>query len=609
MEDGGDDLFLGNEINATTGLFDWDAYCGFFRRDDENETDTNTTELLVGAGDGINSNNNTEAAAICALFERYNDDTQGDEDENVVRITLDDVTILFQLVGGILLLWMAASYPMRLAGNCRTVYAKDSLTKSLAAAPFTAMAAFYFFGYAFAFGPAISSKTHRRNFVGVHYRGLNGAPDDIHTMFFIQTAYCLASTGIWTGAVAERGHMALFFYGTLFLAAWVYPVVAHTLWSTNGLLSAYLMTSSEDYDLYHDMGVIDLHGSGVVHMTGGVAAFLAAKILKPRTGRFHDPETGKKLDRPTKYAAHSVGLQALGTFLFWMGSYGAVFVYDNAHVAALVAVNTTLAAGMAGFVGLFADSFLSSALTGLPEYHLLFALHGAETGLVSIAAGAAIVEPWAAAAIGAIAGLIYVGSHRLVEELKFFRVDDIVNAVPVHGYGGMWGLVSVAIFAQESLLEQAGFPSDVFVGLVYGLSNLKFLLVQLAGLGFILGWVSINMAFLCFVLRFLGIIRDDIVPGDEDKEEDEEVKDGEENDETSSNDGNNDDEDHDADPTENEPYVDDDDEEEMVDDSSANYLSDDLDPDDDVELQEALHKRNEKFSNSTKETEGLNQFL
>ena len=601
-----------NETNATAGgPFDWDGYC----RDGSN---------------GGNGNSSTETAAICALWERIasttndsedavrgdSDDGGGDGDDDV-RITLRDVTTLFHLLGGVLILWTIVGYTMRLAGKGRTSFTKDNLTKSLAATPLASLVAFYLFGYAFAFGPAASSKADRRNFVGIRYRALRGVPDDddsysSYATFYVQASYCLSSTGIWTGTIAERGHMALFFYGTAFLAAWVYPVVAHALWSPNGVLSAYLTSSSSSSSsndaLYHGMGVIDLQGSGVVHMTGGVAAFVAAKILKPRTGRFHDPTTGIKLDHPTRYRVHSVGLQALGTFFFWMGSYGPVFLYDSARVASLVAINTTLAAGTAGLVGLFADAFLSSTLTGLPEYHLPFALHGAETGLASIAAGAAVVEPWAAAVIGAVAGTIHVLSHRLVEGWKFFRVDDIVDAVPVHGYGGMWGLLSVSIFAKGTLLERAGLPSDVLVGLAYGfMPNIKFLLVQLTGLAFILGWVSINTAFVCFVLKFLGILREEIVPDGK------EVKVDDNNHETSSNDGNNEDDHHGADPSGTKAPVDHDDDDdehkEDVDDSSANYLSDDIDPDDDVELQEALQKRNEKYSRGRNKTEGLDQNL
>lgn len=564
-----DDMLM-NETNLNETAFDFDVYCSGFGREDENETlfwddDDNQTDYFY-------NENNTEAAAICALLERLPSNDQS-EDDGTMMI---DVSVVLKLLGGLLILLISASYPMRLAGNGQTAYVKDSLTKSLAASPFTALIAFYFFGYAFAFGT--SGKDYRRNFVGKSYHALNGLSDDLHTTFFVRMAYCLASSGIWTGTVVERGHMALFFYGSLWFAAWVYPVVAHTLWSENGLLSAYLTAD----DLYHDMGVIDVHGAGVVHMTGGVAAFIAGKILQPRKGRFHDPETGKKLDHPTHYATHSEGLQALGTFLFWVGSYGPLFLYDNADVAALAAVNITLAAGFGGFFSFFADAFLVSALTGVPEYHLMFALHGAETALVSISAAAAIVEAWAAATIGLIGGLIYVGSHRLVEEFKFFRVDDIVDAVPVHGYGGMWGLMSVAIFARGALLEQAGFVSDEFVGLVYApLANLKFLLIQVAGLAFILGWVAINMAFVCFVLKLIGILREE-VKGDED----EELKDRNDEGDTSSNNENN--EDQALDPTEDEPPVDDDDEDESEDgdDDSGEY-----DTEDDLEFQEALKKR------------------
>jgi Amt family ammonium transporter len=97
-----------------------------------------------------------------------------------------------------------------------------------------------------------------------------------------------------------------------FLAGFVYPVVAHAFWSTNGFLSKFAT------EPLWGSGAIDLAGSGAVHLTGGVAALVGTLILGPRLGRFYD-EDGNPLDEPVNFAPHSSALQFLGTFALWFG--------------------------------------------------------------------------------------------------------------------------------------------------------------------------------------------------------------------------------------------------------------------------------------------------
>jgi Amt family ammonium transporter len=117
------------------------------------------------------------------------------------------------------------------------------------------------------------------------------------------------------------------------------------------------------------MGVIDLAGSGPVHMTGGVASLAAALVLGPRRGRFYD-EAGNVLEEPAEFPPHSVSLQFLGTFALWFGWYGfnpaSVLKTSSAamgNAAALVAVNTTLAAASAALSAMFTSSFIDARST------------------------------------------------------------------------------------------------------------------------------------------------------------------------------------------------------------------------------------------------------
>jgi ammonium transporter, Amt family len=164
--------------------------------------------------------------------------------------------------------------------------------------------------------------------------------------------------GIVAGTIAERCKMTAYLYYSFFLVGFVYPVVAHAFWSSNGFLSNIAR------DPLWGSGVIDLAGSGPVHMTGGVAALAAALVLGPRRGRFHDAD-GNVLDTPNEFPPHSVALQFLGTFCLWFGWYGfnpgSVLIIASANqgrVAGLAAVNTTLAACSGALSAMFVSSIV-----------------------------------------------------------------------------------------------------------------------------------------------------------------------------------------------------------------------------------------------------------
>ena len=144
--------------------------------------------------------------------------------------------------------------------------------------------------------------------------------------------------------------------------------VAHAFWSANGFLSN---TAGEPL---WGAGIIDLAGSGPVHMCGGVAAFVAAIILGPRLGRFYD-EDGVALDEPREFPPHSVPLQFLGTFCLWFGWYGfnpgstlKISTEQSGEVAALVTANTTLAACAGAVAAMFFANWWDIRQTGIAQW-------------------------------------------------------------------------------------------------------------------------------------------------------------------------------------------------------------------------------------------------
>lgn len=142
--------------------------------------------------------------------------------------------------------------------------------------------------------------------------------------------------------------MVAYFLYSAFLTGFVYPIIVRSIWAPQGWASAY--AASQNFPLLFGVGMIDFAGSGVVHLTGGTTALVAAIILGPRIGRFRD-ENGVRLKKPGDMSGHSVTLQVLGTFLLWFGWYGfnpgsvlVIGVPGYYLTAGLCAVNTTLAA-------------------------------------------------------------------------------------------------------------------------------------------------------------------------------------------------------------------------------------------------------------------------
>jgi ammonium transporter, Amt family len=261
--------------------------------------------------------------------------------------------------------------------------------------------------------------------------------------------------------------------------------------------------------------MLDLAGSGPVHMCGGVCALVAGIILGPRRGRFHDLD-GNLLEEPTEFPPHSVALQFLGTFCLWFGWYGfnpgsTIYISnsESANVASLVAVNTTLSACAGAISCMFTSTFFDWRKTGVATYDLAYTMNGCLTGLVAITAGCAYVEPWAAVAIGIAGGWWYLCASKL---LIYFRIDDAVDAIPVHMVGGAWGVIATGLFANAGRMEEALGRSD-HIGWFYewgrGSGDFTLLGIQLIGVLFIFGWTFVIMGIYYYILNVLGMFRID----------------------------------------------------------------------------------------------------
>jgi Amt family ammonium transporter len=214
---------------------------------------------------------------------------------------------IYLVYAAALVFFMQAGFAMLCAGSVRLKNVQNTMLKNLLDAC-GASIAFYSVGYAFAFGDGKDPN----GFIGTTNFFLVDVDDLAFWLF--QYAFSAASATIVAGTLAERCQMAAYLCYSIILTGMVYPVIAHSIWSDFGFLSA------ENTKPLFGIGVVDFAGGGVVHLTGGLTALFATMILGPRRGRFHDEE-GRKLAIPKEFPGHSVALRMLGTFTLWFGWY------------------------------------------------------------------------------------------------------------------------------------------------------------------------------------------------------------------------------------------------------------------------------------------------
>lgn len=351
----------------------------------------------------------------------------------------------------------------------------------------------YVTGWAFSYGDpnpnADGSYPWHSPFIGHKYFFQIDMPRSLMASWFFQFTFAATSATIVSGAVAERCRFESYICYNLILVAFVYPVVAHWVWSPFGWMSAHrtTQTASGGYTLLFGSGVYDFAGDGPVHMVGGFASLVGAWVLGPRIGRFDSD--GSPVDMP----GHNAALTLLGVFLLWFGWFGfnpgstnAIvdpnattamnFVPGFSDISAAIAVNTTVSAAAATISTLLVAMLHTYLTLRVVVWDLIVAGNGALAGLVAITGGCAFVDTWAAWVIGLVGGAIYYGSSKLI--LHKCKIDDPLDAIAVHAACGAWGMIGCALFASPSNVASWFGPSptasliaadDASMGRPYGL--------------------------------------------------------------------------------------------------------------------------------------------
>ena len=370
------------------------------------------------------------------------------------------------LVMGALVMWMAAGFTMLEAGLVRAKNTAEILTKNVglySIACIMYMLCGYTIMYpgdAFAGGLFQSLATIGSGLVGsadntseavlagdAYYSNLSD--------FFFQVVFVATAMSIVSGAVAERMKLWSFFLFSIVLTGFIYPVQGFWKWGGGFLQEA---------------GFLDFAGSGVVHLCGAAAALAGVVLLGARKGKY-----GKD-GQINAIPGCNLPLATLGTLILWLGWFGfnggselKVSDIGEANAVSLVFVNTNMAA--AG--GLVFALILSRFWFGKAD--LTMALNGALAGLVAITAEPLTPEPIQAMLIGAVGGLLVVGS---IVALDKFRIDDPVGAISVHGVVGIWGLLAVCFTNADATLGAQLMGIASIFAWVFGASFVVWLVIK-----------------------------------------------------------------------------------------------------------------------------------
>lgn len=300
--------------------------------------------------------------------------------------------------------------------------------------------AFLLFGFTFMFGTTEGGWIGSQNFAVWKFDG----DSPIWTFFFFQVVFVATACTIASGAMAERVKFLGYLCYTIILSGLIYPIFGHWAWGSLGGGFEEGFGGSAGWLETFGTGFSDFAGSSVVHGIGGASALAGIIIVGPRVGRFD--ENGN----PRYLPGHNLPLVCFATLILWVGWFGfnAGSMVEGSAGIGRIAVNTTLA-GSAGCIFAMVYFWI---VRGVPN--VIITLNGVLGGLVGITACSDVVTPMSALAIGAVAGIIATGGALILEKMK---LDDVVGAVPVHLFCGIWGTICVALFHEEGFnLQRLG---------------------------------------------------------------------------------------------------------------------------------------------------------
>ena len=376
-----------------------------------------------------------------------------------------DLNTTWVLIGAALVFFMQAGFAMCECGFTRAKNAGNIIMKNLM--DFAIGTPLYWLvGFGIMFGTSSAVFGGLDFFTRGDYSAILPEGVSFFSYFIFQTVFCATAATIVSGSMAERTKFSAYCIYSAMISLVIYPVSGHWIWG-GGWLS--------------QLGFHDFAGSTAVHMLGGICALVGAIMLGPRIGKYD--ENGKSRAIP----GHNLPMAALGVFILWFCWFGfnggstVSMTGGAAEVAGKVFFNTNLAAATATV----ATMIITWIRYKKPDVSMT--LNGSLAGLVAITAGCDVVNPWAAAVIGVIAGAAVVFGVEILDQK--FKVDDPVGAVGVHCVNGALGTILTGVFASNASLADMGMSRMHFIG------------VQLLGVGATLLWGGVAITVLFTIIK------------------------------------------------------------------------------------------------------------
>jgi len=373
------------------------------------------------------------------------------------------VDTMWVLIAAALVFFMQAGFAMVETGFTRAKNAGNIIMKNLMDFAFGSVV-YWIIGFGLMFGATIYGIIGTPDLFSLAPQNPDSTIPTMAVLIF-QTVFAATAATIVSGAMAERTKFKAYIIYSIVISAIVYPISGHWVWGGGWLA---------------ELGYHDFAGSSVVHMVGGVAALVGAKLLGPRIGKY--TKEGKSRAIP----GHSLTLGALGVFILWFGWFGfnpgsTLSATGDATIASMsnIFVTTNLAAAVA------ACSVLIITWLRYKKPDVSMTLNGALAGLVAITAGCDAVSPIGAAFIGLIAAFVVVFGIEFID--KKLKIDDPVGAIGVHGMAGAAGTILVGVFALDG-------------GLVYG-GDASMLGIQALGVVSIAAWVGVTMLITFTIIK------------------------------------------------------------------------------------------------------------
>ena len=322
-----------------------------------------------------------------------------------------------------------------------------------------AVVTFWAFGFGLMYGASYSGLVGTKYFL--FFTNVAG----YQTYFVFQAMFVATAATIISGAVAERLKFFSYVIITFVTSGFIYPLVGHWIWAFD------FTNPIRKFGWLGKLGFIDFAGASVVHSVGGWVALSILLIVGPRTGRFREGD----IEGNKTFQGSNTPMAALGALILWFGWFG---FNGGANLAMdiripLILINTFMSAS----AGLISSSIMGIIVMRKPEP--MFMITGPIAGLVAITASCAFVSPANAIIIGAIAGILSGSFLVILEKLK---IDDVVNAIPVHLICGIWGTLAIAIFGD---IEKMGIE----------ISRAQQLYVQLIGI--------VSIGAFCFFTSYI----------------------------------------------------------------------------------------------------------